>query len=206
MPAVKTTKKAAKKTAAKKTAAKKKKKDPKLPTIPELAATFGVIVQKPLPNDAIWRLRKAVPGYSAMLDDAAELLEAEGDALKIKDVEPADLLAAQTEQKFLVTREAILYAVYRSVYEQRLQVDDRAMKMLEKIARRVNALAEDDPTLKARWKLLLDFLATFRQGGAPAKGEAKTEAKNNAPAEPPAPTPAPAPTPTPAPSPKPTDR
>ncbi|XXT17185.1 hypothetical protein WME94_43860 [Sorangium sp. So ce429] len=47
-----------------------------------------------------------------------------------------------------------------------MQVDDRAMKMLAKIARRLNALKEDDRDLPGRWKLLLDFLGTFRQGGA----------------------------------------
>ncbi|WP_437742514.1 hypothetical protein WMF39_44415 [Sorangium sp. So ce1504] len=45
----------------------------------------------------------------------------------------------------------------------------RAMKMLEKLARRVNALKEDDRDLPRRWKLLLDFLGTFRQGGAKRK-------------------------------------
>ncbi|WP_437896221.1 hypothetical protein [Sorangium sp. So ce124] len=43
------------------------------------------------------------------------------------------------------------------------------MKMLEKLARRVNALKEDDRDLPGRWKLLLDFLGTFRQGGAKRK-------------------------------------
>ena len=187
MSTTKTAKKVAKKTGNKKPANKKAAggKAAGLPTVADLAAMFGVTVQKPLHKDAIWRLRKPVPGYAAMLDDAAELLAAEGEALQLKDVKPADLLAAQEEQRFLTTREAVLHTVYRSVYEQRLQADDRAMKMLEKIARRVNALAEDDPTLKARWKLVLDFLATFRQGGAQTKGEANS----GAPAEPPAPAP-----------------
>ncbi|WP_129574561.1 hypothetical protein [Sorangium sp. Soce836] len=41
-----------------------------------------------------------------------------------------------------------------------------AMKMLERRARRVNAVKEDDRDLPARWKMLLDFLGAFRQGGA----------------------------------------
>lgn len=164
--------------AAKKTNNKKKTPAP-LPTASDLAATFGVKLQKPLSKDTIWRFRKPVPGYVALLDDAAQLLKDEGAALQIPDVTPADMLAAQEEQKFLAAREAVLYSVYRSVYEQRLQTDDRAMKMLEKLARRVNALAEDDATLKTRWKVLLDFLSTFRPG-APTKGEPA----NTAPGEP----------------------
>ncbi len=66
----------------------------------------------------------------------------------------------------------MVHAVYRSVYEQRLQADDVAMKMLEKVARRVSALKEDDATLTVRYKMLLDFLGTFRNGGAkPAPAE-----------------------------------
>ncbi|MFT3768148.1 MAG: hypothetical protein QM820_22075 [Minicystis sp.] len=159
-------KKVPKQKAAKKAPKQKgaKEKQAKVLSAAELAALFGITVQKPLKKEDIWRLRKAVPGYAAMLDDAADMLEAEGDALQIADVSPADLLAAQEEQKFLAAREAVLYTVYRGVYEQRLRVDDRAMKMLEKIARRVTALKEDEPALTQRWKLLLDFLATFRRG------------------------------------------
>jgi hypothetical protein len=184
-------KKTSKPTTSKKPAAKKKpagKQGAKPPTAAELAAMFGVTVQKPLPPAAIRRLRKAVPGYVALLDDTAALLEDEGGALQVQGVTPADLLAAQQEQKYLAAREAILYTVYRSVYEQRLQVDDRGMKMIEKIARRVNGLAEDDPSITTRWKVLLDFLSTFRPG-AP---KAESDAGNDTPAEPPAP-PAPAP-------------
>lgn len=63
-------------------------------------------------------------------------------------------------------REAVAQAVYRSVFEQRLHVDGRAMNTIEMIARRINALKENDRELPARRKLLLDFLGSFRQGGA----------------------------------------
>ena len=160
----------------------------KVPTSAELAAMFGVTVQKRMPPKAIWALRKAVPGYAAMLDDAARLLEDEGAALEINGVTPADLLAAQEEYRYLSTREAVLHTVYRSVYEQRLRLDDRAMKMLEKIARRVTALEEDDQEISMRWKLLLDFLSTFRRGGGkkaePAEEEEEeSEEEEEAPVE-----------------------
>jgi hypothetical protein len=64
--------------------------------------------------------------------------------------------------------------VYRSVYEQRLQAADEGMGMLFKIARRIEAVAEDDPDIRVRWKSLLDFLSKFRRGpssSAPAVEE-----------------------------------
>ncbi|WP_437876321.1 hypothetical protein [Sorangium sp. So ce513] len=136
------------------------------PSTREVADTLGVTLSTPLKPEQIARLRKALPGYAGILDDVAALLAEDAGALNLPDVTPEALLAAQAEQKYLAAREAVAQAVHRSLFEQRLQVDDRAMKMLEKIARRINALKEDDRDLPARWKLLLDFLGTFRQGGA----------------------------------------
>ncbi len=48
------------------------------------------------------------------------------------------------------------------------------MKMLGKVARRVAALKEDDASLTVRYKLLLDFLSTFRTGGGKAAAAAET--------------------------------
>ncbi|WP_437585608.1 hypothetical protein [Sorangium sp. So ce1000] len=144
-------------------------KPPRPPSTRELADILGVKLSPALKPEQIARLRKALPGYAGILDDVAALLEEDADALNLPDVTPEALLEAQAEQKYLAAREAVAHAVYRSLFEQRLQVDDRAMKMLEKIARRVNALKEDDRDLPGRWKLLLDFLGTFRQGGAKRK-------------------------------------
>ncbi len=132
-------------------------------TAQALAEVVGVALKPPLRTDQVNRLRKALPGYVSVLDDAADQL-ADDPTLRLPDVKPADLLAAKEEQRALSAREAVLETVYRSVYYQRLQVDDRAIGMLQKIARRVEALAEDDPDLRARWKFLRDFLATFRPG------------------------------------------
>ncbi len=146
----------------------------KAPTAVELAKKLGVALQKPLTTDRIARLRKALPGYAAILDDVAAILKAEESALQLADVSPKALCDLQARQKHLAEREAVAYAVYRSIYEQRLAVDDQAMRMLEKVARRVNALAEDDPSLLARFKVLLDYLSTFRPGpgrkSAPSDG------------------------------------
>lgn len=141
-------------------------KAPRPPSTREVAEMLGVTLSPPLKPEQIARLRKALPGYAGILDDVAALLAEDADALNLPDVTPEALLEAQAAQKYLAAREAVAHAVYRSLFEQRLQVDDRAMKMLEKIARRINALKEDDRDLPGRWKLLLDFLGTFRQGGA----------------------------------------
>ncbi len=68
-------------------------------------------------------------------------------------------------QKDLAAREAVVEIVFRSIYEQRMQVDSRGMDMLLKISRRVDALTEEDPELPVRWKFLQDFLREFRTGG-----------------------------------------
>jgi len=79
-------------------------------------------------------------------------------------VTPAALFLAQAEQKYLSAREAVAEAVFRSAYEQRLQIDDRAMGMLQKLSRRIDALTEDDDTLPIRWKFLKDFLVSVAAG------------------------------------------
>ena len=63
--------------------------------------------------------------------------------------------------------EGVAETLYRSIYEQRLQTDDQAIGMLQKIARRVDALTEDDPGLPDRWRFLMDFLGEFRRGDRP---------------------------------------
>jgi hypothetical protein len=99
-----------------------------------------------------------------LLDDVAKQLRSDSATLNIKDVTPEALLAVQEEQKQLAGCEVIAETVYRSIYEQRLMADDRAMAMLLKVARRVEALTEDDANLPARWKFLREFLAEFRPG------------------------------------------
>lgn len=170
-------KKVTKKVSAKKTAASRPKLKAKaqsvLPTPEQLATSLGVTITPALKLDQSRRLRRALPGYVGLLDDVAALLEADAGTFEVPGVTPAALLEAQAHQKFLTMREGVAQAVYRTIYEQRLQGDDVAMKMLEKVARRVNALQEDDASLTTRYKLLLDFLSTFRTGGG--KPAAATE-------------------------------
>lgn len=170
---------AAKRPATKKQAVKKAgdaKKGKAVPSAAAVAAFVGVTLTKRMTPAQIGALLKALPGYVNVLDDAAELYEEDGKVLAIKGVTAAGLLATKAEQKTLVAQEAAAETVYRSIYEQRLVADDRGIDMLRKIARRVGALSEDDPTLIPRWKPVLDFLAQF-QGGRPPKAVPPAESK-----------------------------
>jgi hypothetical protein len=144
-----------------------------VPTSKDLAAALGVSLTKPLDAKQVARLRKALPGYTNVLDDAAARLGAETE-LSVKGVTPDGLLRAKASREDLEAREAVAYAVYRPIYEQRLQVDDQAIEMLQKRVRRVDALTEDDAELPSRWKPILDFMAQFRPGpkGKPAPAPA----------------------------------
>lgn len=152
---------------AKKTKKPAKKTTTSAPSTKTIAAALGVTLTAPMKTAQVQSLRKATPGYVNVLDDAAAQLGKDAGALALKDITPAALLATKAEQKRLAAREDVAQVVYRSIYEQRLALDDRGMKMLDKIARRVNAMAEDDPELLARWQFLTDYLAEFRPGRGP---------------------------------------
>ncbi len=162
--------------ASKKTRAPKAAK-PKVPvaakktaTSKQLAALLGITMQPPLKPDAILRLRKPLPGYVSVIDDVAAQLTEDGPQLNL-DITPSELLAIQAEQKDIAAKEAVAESVYINAYHQRMQVDDRAMAMLQKIARRVASRAEEDPEILIRWKFFRDFLATFQGGRPKKKGE-----------------------------------
>ena len=143
-----------------------------IPSARELAEMLGGNLAKRLTPKQISRLRKPLPGYVSLLDDAARQLEEDGDLLNLPDVTPEELFEMHARHKYLSVRETVAETVYRSFYEQRLLVDDRAMAMMQKLARRIEAMKEDDPDLPARWRFLREFLAQFRGGGRPPKGNA----------------------------------
>jgi len=155
-------------------AARRKVKDA-MTSARTLAQMMGGKLTKRLTANQIARLRRALPGYVSLLDDAARQLEEDADLLNLPDVTPEGLLDAQARQKYLSAREAVAEAVYRAFYEQRLMVDDQAMAMMQKLARRIEAMKEDDPELPGRWKFLRDFLAQFRPG-RPGKSAAPVAA------------------------------
>jgi hypothetical protein len=138
-------------------------------TTTALASSLGVTVTPPLTRAQMLALRKALPGYIGMLDDAATQLDEDASLLNLKGVTGASLLQLQTKQKFLSSRESVSEIVYRSIYEQRLQVDSDAIGALFAINKRVDAMKGQDPDLAARWSFLSDFLQTFRPGTNAAK-------------------------------------
>src|SRR5687767_13795076 len=126
---------------------KKSNGNTKRPTAAMVSQAVGVSFVKPLTAQAIRSMIKALPGYAAQLDDAAVLLgdgRADGDArvLGIKDVSSKRLLQLKQQRAELLAAEVALYDAYRSVYHQRLKIDDEAMRGLFKITRRVDALSE----------------------------------------------------------------
>ena len=140
----------------------------KVMSLNDLADLLGVKLTKRLDTPAVRRLRKALPGYVNMLNDVATMLERDSVLLNLRDVRPDELLDLQARHEHLSAREDLVEVVHRSIYEQRLQVDDEAMGKLFKIARRIESMAEDDPGVRLRWKSVLDFLAKFRRGGSAA--------------------------------------
>jgi len=162
---------AVKKKAKKASSAKKAK----VPTAVQLAGFLELKLTKELTPKQVSGLRKALPGYASLLDNAADTL---GDgSLTLKDVSAESLRATQTTRADLLAREQVLYRVWRSAYHQRLQADDEAMGALQKIARRVDALSEDEPDLLDEWKFLTDFFKTFHRkaGAAVAEDQAPPE-------------------------------
>jgi hypothetical protein len=141
----------------------------------EVAALLNVPFTKPLTPAQISRLRKALPGYVGTLDDSAKQLEEDLEVLGLKDVSPERLLEVHAAVTDLMAKEAVAEAVYTSIYHQRMLLDDEGMGMLLKVARRINAVSEDDPALTARWRTLLNFLGGFRKGGRRPKGDAPPE-------------------------------
>ena len=147
-------------------------KGPALTSPAALAEALGVELKPTLKPNQMQRLRRALPGYAGLLDDVAELLERDGDGLGFGDVRPDELLDLQRRYKDLRASETLLETVYLSVYHQRLQVDDVAMGLLQRIVRRVQSRMEEDPQMPLRWGILLDFMGAFRKGGrAPAPVE-----------------------------------
>lgn len=146
----------------------------------ELAAALGVTLKPPLKPNQVRRLRKPLPGYAATLNDTAELVATDGAALGLPEGEAEELFDMQRRYKALRTNETVLETVYLSVYYQRLLLDDEAMGALQRIARRVQSRAEEDPQLPLRWSTLLDFLGAFRKNGrAPVAVEAPPPANDS---------------------------
>jgi hypothetical protein len=124
-----------------------------------LAQVLGVTLNEPLDPARVASLRRALPGANAMLHAAAKALEGETVALDLRDVTTASLRRTAERREHVHALEDIARAVYRSLHEERLLLDDAATTQLQKIARRAGALSEDHPEILKRWRFLRDFLA-----------------------------------------------
>jgi hypothetical protein len=157
---------AAKKKAPAKPATKAAAKPAKSERTPaDLAAFLGVKLHKPLDPVVMKHFRRGLPGYIQMLDDVAAGLDSEAVDLALTDVTSAALRDAKAKLLHLHAVEDVAQAVYRSVYEERLQEDNDAIGMMQKVHRRIGSYSEDHPEILARWKFLRDFMARFHSGG-----------------------------------------
>ncbi len=145
-----------------------------VPTAQAFAAMIGAKITPRLATAQVRALVKAPPGYVNVLDDAADQYEIDEGTLRVKDVSADALRALKAAQKLLAKREAVAQEVYRSLYEQRLQLDSQAMKMLQAIGRRIAAMKPDHPELGVDWKSVTDFLAEYHPGRPAAPPPAPT--------------------------------
>ena len=145
-----------------------------IPSAADIVRGFGLELKPSLTGAQVQRLRKPLPGYAGVLGEAAELLGRDAVVLNVSDPTPADMKAMHDEQRRLAEAETVLETALQSVYHQRLQLDSDAMGVLQMLARRVQSRAEEAPELPARWKTLLDFLATFRGSRPAAKATSTT--------------------------------
>jgi hypothetical protein len=152
-----------------------------------LADAGGVTLSAPLKPHEVSRLKKPAPSYVSVVDDAARRLAKDKNRLHLTTVTPQQLIELHARRTDMAARETAAYRVYRSAYEQRMQVDDEALGKLLLIERRMNTMAEEDPSLLDDWKFMTDFLAEFRRKG----GSATVAPVDEPPAEEPAPAAAP---------------
>lgn len=150
------------------------------PTAAEVSRSLGVELAPVLSSTQVKRLRRALPGYAAQLDEAVALLAGDADALNVPGQLGEQLAAMRGRHRMLAQAEATLSTAYMSAYHQRLGLDHEAMGLLLMLARRVKSRAEENPELMVRWKTLLDFLGTFRQGGRSASGVDDPEGEGEA--------------------------
>lgn len=142
-----------------------------LPDAASLLARFGCELREPLDPRHIRRFRRSLPGYASVLETAAKFLAAEDTRPPLPGVTVADIKALEAHRASLVAAEAVLQTAYRSVYEERLALDDRGVGYLRRLWRAV-ARAESRE-LENHWGFLRAFLGTF-QGGRRRKTEEVT--------------------------------
>lgn len=141
-------------------------------TIEQVAELLGVQLTPPLDPSDVQALHKALPGYQAMVDDTAALVQEHNETLRLSPEVMANLEQGLAEVKRLEPIEHLLDQLQQMVYHQRLQATSRCMEGLYQSSRRIREFENAYPKIREQAQFLFDFLKAFRPGP-------KREKKNN---------------------------
>jgi hypothetical protein len=144
---------------------------PEQTLIEQLAAVLNVEVIPPMEGSEAQGMHKALPGYQAVVDDAARFVQKHGQTLNLDASVLADLTEGLTEVKRMEPGEHALDKLHQSVYHQRLRGTDRCMQGLYDATRRIRDFSEAYPDIAEEGKFLLDFMKAFRPGRKKEKKE-----------------------------------
>nr|VFK23478.1 MAG: hypothetical protein BECKMB1821G_GA0114241_100517 [Candidatus Kentron sp. MB]VFK27885.1 MAG: hypothetical protein BECKMB1821I_GA0114274_100516 [Candidatus Kentron sp. MB]VFK74451.1 MAG: hypothetical protein BECKMB1821H_GA0114242_100516 [Candidatus Kentron sp. MB] len=125
----------------------------------------------PMEPSEVRSLNKALPGYQAIADDTARLIQKDGKILNLDPSVLADLEQGIADVARLEPAEWLLEKLYLSVYHQRLQATDKCMGAMYDTARRIRDFAEAYPEVAEDGHFLLDFMKAFRPGRKKEKKE-----------------------------------
>ena len=137
---------------------------PEQTLIEQLAAVLNVEVISPMDGSEAQSLHKALPGYQAVVDDAARFVQQHGETLHLDASVLADLQEGLADVLRLEPGEHALEKLYQSVYHQRLRGTDRCMEGLYGTTRRIRDFSEAYPEIAEEGQFLLDFMKAFRPG------------------------------------------
>lgn len=133
-------------------------------TIEQVAELLGVQLTPPLDASDVQALHKALPGYQAMVDDTAALVQEHNETLRLSPEVLADLRQGLATVKKLEPIEHLLDQLQQSVYHQRLQATSRCMEGLFSASRRIREFENAYPDIRNEAQFLIDFLKAFRPG------------------------------------------
>lgn len=144
---------------------------PEQTLIEQLAAVLNVEIVSPMGGSEAQGLHKALPGYQAVVDDAARFVQQYGETLKLDASVLADLQEGLAEVHRLEPGEHALEKLHQSVYHQRLRATDRCMEGLYDTTRRIREFSNAYPDIAEEGKFLLDFMKVFKPGRKKEKKE-----------------------------------
>jgi hypothetical protein len=144
---------------------------PEQTLIEQLAAVLNVEIIPPMDGSEAQGMHKALPGYQAVVDDAARFIQKHGQTLNLDASVLADLTEGLTEVKRMEPADSALEKLQQSVYHQRLRGTDRCMQGLYDATRRIRDFSEAYPDIAEEGKFLLDFMKAFRPGRKKEKKE-----------------------------------